>query len=154
MPLNPHTLELLWRRLEDAKLQLDHCHNYIREIQRDRGAIPESDGKFAYRHALRTEAVALNRYLKALNDFKAALPLELGVEEIEGNADGNRQLTPREREVLTLIASGQSSKQISYQLGITFKTVNTHRYRLLRTLNARNTADLTRAALRLGLTQT
>jgi DNA-binding NarL/FixJ family response regulator len=66
------------------------------------------------------------------------------------SADGQR-LTPREREVLALIASGQSSKQIAFTLGIGFKTVVCHRYRVQTKLKARNTADLTRAAIRMGL---
>jgi len=153
MPLNTHKLELLWRQVEDTKLQLDHCHNYIREIQQDKitGAVPEGDGNLACRHALRTEAVAVNRYLKALNEFKAALALEPGPEE--ANTDGNSRLTPREREVLALIACGKSSKEISHQLGISFRTVVCHRYRIQKKLSAGNTADLTRAALKMGLTE-
>jgi len=149
----PSKLDLLWRRLEDSKLQLDHCHNYIREIQRDRiaGAVSDGDGNLAYKHALRTEEEAVSRYMNALHDFKAALVLEPA--EIEGNADGNSQLTPREREVLTLIAAGKSSKHISLKLGISFKTVTTHRYRLQKKLHALNAVELTRAALKMGLTK-
>jgi DNA-binding NarL/FixJ family response regulator len=61
------------------------------------------------------------------------------------------ELTPREREVLTLIASGRSSKEVAEILGIAFKTVACHRNHLLDKLGARNTADLTRAAIRMAL---
>ena len=77
MPLNPTEVDLLWRRLEDAKLQLDHCHNYVREIQQDHiaGTVSDADGNVAYRHALVMEEQAVSRYWRALNDFKAVLAL-------------------------------------------------------------------------------
>ena len=155
MPLNQHKLKLLWRRLEDAKLHLDHCHNDIRVIALDQyeGAMPSIDSAWAHSRALMAEELAAKSYLTALADYKAALALEPVSVEIEAGTGRNSQLTPREREVLTLIAAGQSSKQISGQLGIAFKTVVCHRYRLQKKLHARNSADLTRAALKMGLTK-
>ncbi len=61
------------------------------------------------------------------------------------------QLTPRERQVLALIGNGYSTRELAHELGITFKTAACHRSRILLKLNARNTADLTRAAIRLRL---
>src|SRR5207253_10604824 len=60
-------------------------------------------------------------------------------------------LTPREREVLALIASGKATKEIAYQLGISFRTAMCHRSRILSKLDANNSADLTRAAIRMRL---
>jgi DNA-binding NarL/FixJ family response regulator len=60
-------------------------------------------------------------------------------------------LTPREREVLALIALGKRTREIGGQLGITSKTVACHRSRILDKLHARNAADLTRFAVREGL---
>jgi DNA-binding NarL/FixJ family response regulator len=60
-------------------------------------------------------------------------------------------LTPREREVLALIAKGKTSKQVAEELGISFKTVVCHRDHIMSKLDTHNTADLTRAAIRLGL---
>ena len=60
-------------------------------------------------------------------------------------------ITPRERQVLALIAAGRSSKEIACELGIAFRTAICHRYRIQKKLQAHNTADLTRAALRIGL---
>ena len=62
-------------------------------------------------------------------------------------------LTPREAEVLGLIATRQSTKQVAHQLGIAFKTATSYRGRILSKLNAANAADLTRAAIRLGLVE-
>lgn len=60
-------------------------------------------------------------------------------------------LTEREVEVLQLIAEGKFSKEIASRLNISFKTVENHRASLMHKLNARNTADITRYAMRAGL---
>lgn len=60
-------------------------------------------------------------------------------------------LTPREREVLQHIASGASSKDIADVLGISSKTLDVHRHRLLQKLQASGTAELTLIAVRAGL---
>jgi PAS domain S-box-containing protein len=53
-------------------------------------------------------------------------------------------LTPRERDVLTRIAAGASSKETGRQLGISFRTVEIHRARIMGKLGAKNAADLVR----------
>jgi PAS domain S-box-containing protein len=53
-------------------------------------------------------------------------------------------LTPREREVLTQIAAGASSKEAGRQLGISFRTIEIHRSRIMEKLGAKNAADLVR----------
>lgn len=60
-------------------------------------------------------------------------------------------LTPREREVARLIASGHSSKQIAADLGISFRTVVCHRFRIFQKLGVTNTAELVAQAVRMGL---
>ena len=60
---------------------------------------------------------------------------------------GFDQLTPREREVLQLITNGQSNKEAGRQLGISPRTIEVHRARVMEKLGARNTADLMRIVL-------
>lgn len=60
-------------------------------------------------------------------------------------------LTPREVEVLRLIAEGVSSKDIAKRLKIRFKTVVCHRSRILQKLRVHETASLVRIAIRAGL---
>lgn len=60
---------------------------------------------------------------------------------------GFSQLTPREREVLQLITDGQSNKEAGRQLGISPRTIEVHRARVMEKLGARNTADLMRIVL-------
>jgi DNA-binding NarL/FixJ family response regulator len=61
-------------------------------------------------------------------------------------------LTAREREVLQLMAEGKSTRQIAALLHISAKTVETHRYQITHKLGTRNVADLTKYAIRQGLT--
>ena len=61
-------------------------------------------------------------------------------------------LTPRERDVLKLVAEGRSTPQIATDLDISTKTVDTHRQHIMDKLNIRGIADLTRYAIREGIT--
>lgn len=60
---------------------------------------------------------------------------------------GFNQLTRREREVLQLITNGQSNKEAGRELGISPRTIEVHRARVMEKLGARNTADLIRIVL-------
>lgn len=60
-------------------------------------------------------------------------------------------LTPREREILQLIAEGKSSKEIADILGISFHTVESHRTRMMSKLAIHTRAGLVRYAIRQGL---
>jgi DNA-binding NarL/FixJ family response regulator len=60
-------------------------------------------------------------------------------------------LTPRELEVLKLIAEGHTSKEIATTLSLSIKTVETHRANILSKLGMRDRVDLTRYAIRRGL---
>jgi DNA-binding NarL/FixJ family response regulator len=60
-------------------------------------------------------------------------------------------LTPREQEVLTLIAEGLSNGEIAQDLVISVKTVDRHRENIMRKLNLHNRVDLVKYALRKGL---
>lgn len=61
------------------------------------------------------------------------------------------ELTPRRREVLRLIAQGQRPKQIATELGLSKRTVETHKYEIMSTLGVRSTAELVRYAVKLRL---
>ena len=62
---------------------------------------------------------------------------------------GRRPLfTPRQRQVLKELASGQSTKQIAAKLGISIKTVETHRARIMQSLGINSANALVRFAIR------
>ncbi len=63
----------------------------------------------------------------------------------------NNHLTPREAEVLQLIAEGQTNKQIAVELGISAKTVEKHRQQVMNKLRIHDVAGLTRYALSKGI---
>lgn len=60
-------------------------------------------------------------------------------------------LTPRQREILQLIAQGRSAKDIAYRLGLSVKTVETHRAQIMERLGVHDIAGLVRFAIRVGL---
>lgn len=62
-------------------------------------------------------------------------------------------LTSRERQVLQLVGEGKSTKEIAVLLGISTKTADSHRTRLMRKLDIHETASLVRYAIRRGLVQ-
>ena len=57
------------------------------------------------------------------------------------------QLTPRQRDVLRLIVKGQRMKEIAANLGLSTRTVETHKYEMMQTLGLHSTAELVRYAL-------
>ena len=63
-------------------------------------------------------------------------------------AENIDRLTPRETEILKLIAEGLSSKRVARQLGISFKTAACHRSHLMAKLDVHETAGLVRYAVR------
>jgi two-component system response regulator NreC len=63
-----------------------------------------------------------------------------------------KELTAREREVLKLVAEGKSSKEIANLLFVTTKTIVWHRQSIMEKLDIRTVADLTKYAVRMGLT--
>jgi DNA-binding NarL/FixJ family response regulator len=67
-------------------------------------------------------------------------------------AGGSRVLSPREREVLQLLAEGKSSKDIATRLAIAATTVESHRRQIMDKLAIRSIAELTKYAVREGLT--
>jgi FixJ family two-component response regulator len=63
-------------------------------------------------------------------------------------------LTPREREVLTLVSSGLMNKQVAAELGLAEITVKLHRGHIMRKMGAKSLADLVRTAETLGIRRT
>lgn len=63
---------------------------------------------------------------------------------------GQALLTPREREVLAQIAAGASNKEAGRRLGISPRTIEVHRARVMEKIGARNAADLVRIVLSSG----
>ena len=73
--------------------------------------------------------------------------------EDEGDAARQRVLTPREREVIQLVAEGKTTKEIATALSLSVKTAETHRTNLMRKLDLHSVAALTLYAVRNGIVQ-
>jgi FixJ family two-component response regulator len=73
-------------------------------------------------------------------------------QELEKIKKGLSSLTPREREVLPLVAEGLLNKQAAAALGISEVTLQVHRGQIMRKMAARSFADLVRMASKLGIT--
>ena len=85
----------------------------------------------------RISEVIIREYLQRVPDFETLC---------------DESLTPREREILQLIAAGKSTKEIAFALEISGKTVDGLRHHLMTKLNLYSTAELTKYAIREGLT--
>jgi len=77
----------------------------------------------------------ISEYIRRTSDFSAS----------------PANLTPRQREILQMIGEGRTTKQMALVLGISVKTVESHRAQLSKRLGVRDIASLVRHALRLGL---
>ncbi|MDB6023727.1 MAG: Two component transcriptional regulator, LuxR family [Pedosphaera sp.] len=77
------------------------------------------------------------------------------IEDYLGRTSGEKgpmeQLTPRQREILQLIAEGKSTKEIAFILNVSVKTVETHRSQLMERLGIHDVPGLVRHAMRMGL---
>ncbi len=70
------------------------------------------------------------------------------VEERDQVASRMAQLTPRERQIMELLVAGQSNKSVAAELGISRRTVETHRARIMDKMQVRSLADLVHRVLR------
>ncbi|MDB6015947.1 MAG: Two component transcriptional regulator, LuxR family [Pedosphaera sp.] len=77
------------------------------------------------------------------------------IEDYVGRTSGQKgpaeQLTPRQREILQMVAEGKSTKEIAFLLNLSVKTVETHRAQLMDRLDIHDVPGLVRHAMRTGL---
>ena len=81
--------------------------------------------------------VVVDNYVRQLSAADASSPVAL---------------TPKEREVLQLLAEGRTTKQIAIQLHVSGKTIETHRKHIMDRLDLHSVAELTKYAIREGIT--
>jgi DNA-binding CsgD family transcriptional regulator len=111
--------------------------------------IGHPDGNLARRTAAANELRALQRCREALRAYSDLLGSDRSTSGVQKASEAIRDvLTPREIEVLVLIAQGLSSKHISHELGISFKTAICHRSHIMDKLEIHNVTGLVRYAIR------
>jgi FixJ family two-component response regulator len=96
------------------------------------------------------EAELIEAIRRALARYRQRRAARREKETLEARA---ARLTPREREVFALVASGLLNKQVGYELGTTEKTIKVHRARVMEKMEADSLADLVRMAGSLGVTR-
>lgn len=75
----------------------------------------------------------------------------LSFEPAESGRKQASQITPRQSQILKMVAMGHTNREIAVSLKISVRTVEVHRFNLMRRLNARNVAQLLRQSLRNNL---
>ncbi len=100
-------------------------------------------------------SAAVEALLRGETVFTSQLAARIHAEEfknVKGRRTGRRAgaLTPRERETLQLLAEGRTNKEVGQLLGISVKTAETHRARVMRKLSIDSVAELVRYAIRNG----
>lgn len=103
------------------------------------------DGAFDFIEKPFDADTVLARVSAAIEAFERRKQREAGV--IGDTFPGSDLLTPREREVLNQIAAGASNKEAGRGLGISPRTIEVHRARIMEKLGAKNAADLVRIVL-------
>ena len=98
--------------------------------------------------------LALDHVMRGEKYLSPSIARKVVFEYLKGTHSGRAELahlTPRQREVLTLISQGHSTKDIARILNISVKTVETHRAQLMERLDIHDVAGLVRYAIRTGM---
>jgi len=122
-----------------------------------RRALDAGASGFVLKHSAPAELVTA---IRAALDGRTYLTPQLAGEVLEAMKQGPEQardpigsLTPRQREVLQLLAEGRSGKQIASSLGISARTVEFHKYQMMEALGVHTNAELTHFAIKHGLVE-
>jgi DNA-binding NarL/FixJ family response regulator len=122
-----------------------------------RRALDAGASGFVLKHSAPAELVSA---IRAALEGKTYLTPQLAGEVLEAMKQGPEKagapidaLTPRQREVLQLLAEGHSAKDIASRLGISARTVEFHKYQIMETLGLHTNAELTHFAIKHGVVE-
>jgi DNA-binding NarL/FixJ family response regulator len=145
---------------------VDACRELLREVPEMRIIVLTVHGEDAYviealrsgarGYVLKTQAGSdLVRAIGEVTQGRIYLSPSVSSAIVQAFLSGSTSpadpLTPREREVLQLVAEGRSTKEVAGILGVSVKTAETHRTRLMTKLDIHHTAGLVHYAIRRGL---
>ena len=126
-----------------------------REVAYARRAIDAGASGYVLKHSVATELVtAIHEALRGqtyITPMIAGELLDSYRNDDSGQDDAMHLLTPRQREVLQLIAEGRSAKQIASLLKISIRTAEAHKANILKALGLESTAELVQYAIRNGI---
>ncbi len=112
-----------------------------------RGYILKSDAGRELVAAVKSVAAHKNYFTSRIAQMVSDSTLKEGAQAIEAEDIGSR-LTPREKEIVQLLAEGKSNKEAASALNISVKTVETHRTNIMRKLRFHSVGELVRYAVR------
>jgi DNA-binding NarL/FixJ family response regulator len=122
-----------------------------------RRALDAGASGFVLKHSAPAELIAA---LRAALEGKTYLTPQLATEVLEAMKQGPEQagdalasITPRQREVLQLLAEGHAAKEIATRLSISARTVEFHKYQMMETLGLHTNAELIHFAIKHGLVE-
>jgi DNA-binding NarL/FixJ family response regulator len=107
---------------------------------------------YVLKHAAFAELANALKFVIANQTYLSPSVMKVTVKGFGRNGTAFSVLTPREREVLQLLAEGKATKQAAMQLKVSVKTVETHRKNIMEKLAMHSVAELTKYAIREGLT--
>jgi DNA-binding NarL/FixJ family response regulator len=128
-----------------------------REVAYARRALEAGASGFVLKHSATDELVAAIR--AALNGQKYITPVLAGevLESVQKDPQSSKDpvasLTPRQREILQLLAEGKTAKEISTVLGISTRTVEFHKYEMMQSAGIHNSAELVHFAIKHGIVE-
>ena len=128
-----------------------------RDVSFARRALDAGASGFVLKHSASVELIAA---IRAALQGKTYLTPQLAGEVLGAMKEGPEQagdpvasLTPRQREVLQLLAEGRSAKEIASNLDISTRTVEFHKYQMMETLDIHTNAELIHFAIKHGLVE-
>jgi DNA-binding NarL/FixJ family response regulator len=128
-----------------------------RDVAYARRALDAGASGYVLKHSAPAELVTA---IRAALDGKTYLTPQLAGEVLnamkdrpEKAADPVASLTPRQRQVIQLVAEGRSAKEIASSLSISVRTVEFHKYQIMETLGLHTNAELTHFAIKHGLVE-
>ncbi len=149
----------------DALIQLRQGGNRVpvvfltmhRDVAFARRALEAGASGFVLKHSAAVELISA---VRAALEGKTYLTPQLAGEVLdamrqgpEKSGDPIAKLTPRQREVLSLLAEGRSAKEIASSLSISARTAEFHKYQMMETLGVHTVAELTHFAIKHGLVE-
>jgi len=146
-------IEML-RRRPDCRVLMLSMHA---DPQYVRNALDAGVKGYILKNALETDLTRAVRVLASGGQFLSPELSELAIRSLRGTEadpeDAFSQLSPREIQVLRLIAVGKSNKEIASILGLSANTIAVHRTNLMNTLGVHKTAELVLLAVKKGLVE-
>lgn len=153
--LHPFNLECRLRRRDGRyRWLMKSGHPFYGENGKLIGFIGCCNDVTGQKQALESLRQAGEKHRSVLSNLKDAVGIIEGFLRTEEPGHATRaddRLTPRQREILHLIARGYATREIATQLHVSAKTVESHRAQLMQRLNIHDVAGLTRYAIRTGL---